>query len=569
MEKNKNSRFKKTVARLMLVASVLCVIIISVLFAFPNQEGRIARGIMVCGTDISDMTEIEAEKALLGTGTIIEQDIVIHTKSGKKVTLRATDIGLERSCEKTVQRAYAVGRGGNAIENFRERLSLYLAPKDIGYACIYDKDRLTEILYSLGMEVNGERKDYIIDYKDKQAYVKRGTAGQSKNVDGAIADFNYAVGRRIYNICVSFERELPRVPDALSLYEEIYTEPKDAYYEIKAGRVVMIPEVVGRQIDIKEAETQVERLARGETIELSTQPVMPEVTLEILSKNLFNYTLGTYSTSYATSTAARKANVELAARKINGVILAPGEVFSYNKVVGPRTRAAGFRDAPMYANGETVEGVGGGICQVSSTLYSAVLYADLKIVKRQNHSMTVAYVPRGQDATVSYGTIDFRFKNDTAYPIKVLAGYSGGKLTVSILGTKPQTEKTVKIINNTIETKTATVEEEVDETLPVGTRKTISTGKTGYTVDTLRIVTENGIEVKRENMGRSRYKMVPTKVKIGAMQKVEVAEPQPSESASVSVSEETEQVFAEESSEVSADAGTGPEVQDEIKTESD
>ncbi len=560
MEKSRSTLLKKIAIYVLSAVLILCVLAFSVLFVLQNNDDKIIQGISVCGTDISGMTRKEAEAVLFCDESLEKQELSIYTRGGERTVFKGGDINLLKDAQKTVLAAYSVGRGESFIENIYATLECYFSPRDIGYVYTYDEEKLAQILYDLGISANGERKDYILEYKDDSVFVKKGTGGQSQNIDGAISDFDFAVSKGIYNICVSFLTEIPRVPDVLSLYNETYIKPQDASYEIKGGKVVLTAEVIGRQIDIKEAEAQFEKLSKGETLVLSVIPVLPEVTLEALSQKLFNHTLGTYSTSYASSSNGRKANVELAARKINGVILAPDEVFSYNRVVGPRTRAAGFRDAPVYSNGETVEGVGGGICQVSSTLYSAVLYADLKIVKRQNHSMTVAYVPKGQDATVAYNTIDFQFKNNTKYPIKISAAYGGGKLTVSLLGTKPEKERKVKIINNVVETVPMTVEEIYDETMPLGIKKTVSQGKTGYIIDSVKIVTENGVETRRESLGRSRYKMVPTKVKVGTKQEIK-KEPeilQPSQEATAP-EEETVEVMAEAT----------PEPTEEQQTESD
>ena len=149
--------------------------------------------------------------------------------------------------------------------------------------------------------------------------------------------------------------------------------------------------------------------------------------------------------SYGGSTANRCANVARAASLINGKVIAPGDVFSFNDTVGHRTIENGFSTAKEYVDGKSVDGIGGGTCQVSSTLYSAVLYADLSIVERLNHMMTVGYIPLGQDATVSDGGVDFKFKNNTDYPIKVSAYTSGATITVSIIGTDWEPHREVKI----------------------------------------------------------------------------------------------------------------------------
>ena len=187
----------------------------------------------------------------------------------------------------------------------------------------------------------------------------------------------------------------------------------------------------------------------GDIVNIPFYSSEPAVKADDLSAKLFNATLGSYATSYGGSSANRAANVANAAGKINDTVLAPGDVFSFNTTVGKRSTANGFYTAPEYANGQTVMGVGGGTCQVSTTLYNAVLYSDLSIVSRLNHMFAVGYAPLGQDATVTDSGIDFKFSNNTDYPIKIVATTSGGRITVSILGTQRDVPHTVKIQNET------------------------------------------------------------------------------------------------------------------------
>lgn len=506
---------KLPAVKIVITAILLCTVGIGVIAALVNPGSGIARGVVVNGIDIGGMSVLEAKSAISGIDILDEQEITIYSKKGK-ASFKGLDIMLQNDPDKTVERAYRVGRCGSFWENLIELTFTYFNSKNINYVCSYDSEKLSDIIYNFGVSINGEKKNYILEFEGDYVHIQKGVAGQSRNIDVAVNDFNIAVGGGVYDIYVHLEKEEPPIPNTESLYNEIYIAPQDARYEVVGEDVRLVPEVIGRQIDKIEAGTKIDKLKNGEKITLKLVWLKPEITSDMLDDQLFNHILSSYSTTYAMNERGRAANVELAARKINGVILAPGEVFSYNDVVGPRTKAAGFKDAPVFENGETVQGVGGGICQVSSTLYSAVLYADLAITSRKNHSMTVAYVPKGQDATVVYGSIDFKFKNSTEFPIKIVSQAAGGKLTVSIHGTKSQGEKTVKIVNTVIETKEPTVEEKQDKSIEVGEKKVLSKGKTGYTIETIRIVTENGVEVKRENLGKSVYKMVPTKVSIGA-----------------------------------------------------
>ncbi len=159
--------------------------------------------------------------------------------------------------------------------------------------------------------------------------------------------------------------------------------------------------------------------------------------------------------------------------------------------MGERTADRGFQSAGAYANGQLIDEVGGGVCQPSSTLYMAVLRADLEVTERHNHSLTVAYTPLGEDATVSWGGPDFRFKNNTKYPIKIVASQSGGAMYIDIVGTKTS-DKKVTLKTEILETLDYEVVEKTDASLAPGTRETQQTGATGYKTVTYKTVTENG-----------------------------------------------------------------------------
>jgi len=207
--------------------------------------------------------------------------------------------------------------------------------------------------------------------------------------------------------------------------------------------------------------------------------------------------------------------VKLAAKFVNGTVLNPGEVFSYNKVVGERTAERGFKNAQIFASGEIVDGLGGGICQVSSTLYMATLYADLEVVERRNHMFIVDYTKLGEDATVAYGSVDYKFRNDTNFPIRIDCWVDSPYVYVEIYGTREET-RTVTIESViTGQTGYETVEEE-DPSLAPGAKKVDTYGHTGYTVDTYRVVKDaNGNVIRRDFEATSRYAKLDKKVLVG------------------------------------------------------
>ena len=215
--------------------------------------------------------------------------------------------------------------------------------------------------------------------------------------------------------------------------------------------------------------------------------------------------LGQCTTDFNPGNVGRTTNVLLATDFCNGVILMPGDIFSYNEAVGPRTYERGFKDATVYVGNSAEDGVGGGICQVSSTIYYAALRADLEIVERYAHSRMVTYVPLGEDATVAWGSKDFRFANNTPFPMKVVTSHKKDTLTVKLYGTQTE-NKTVKIVTNQLSKTPFEVVYEIDETLPLGTEKVKSNGYTGYQTESYRVVYIDGVEVSRTFENKSTYK---------------------------------------------------------------
>ena len=245
---------------------------------------------------------------------------------------------------------------------------------------------------------------------------------------------------------------------------------------------------------------------------LATKVTQPAVTTATLKE--IDGVIGSHSTRFGGTGRSRGSNIALAASRINGTVLAPGEVFSYNKVVGPRVASAGFREAPVIIKGELVPGIGGGICQVSSTLYNAVLKSDLKIVHRAHHAFPVHYLPAGRDATVVDGSIDFKFQNSTQTPLYIVASSGGGRLAFTLYGKRvPGREVSIELANHT--TMPAGTETRRDPSLPMGRRIIKDRGHTGHKVNVYRVVKENGQVVKRELIAHDHYRPFPTIVLVG------------------------------------------------------
>lgn len=275
-----------------------------------------------------------------------------------------------------------------------------------------------------------------------------------------------------------------RTKTAQEIHDEVAGELKNAGYDPVTDSI--IPEQAGAEFDVASAQSLMNAAAPGTTVSIPAKIEMPAVTAEQLKEVLFRDKLGSYTT-HVSGTAARISNVKLASSAVDGVVLNSGEVFNYNNVVGQRTTARGYRPAPAYVKGETVDEIGGGVCQPSSTLYLATLLSNLEIVTRYAHRYVPAYIPKGMDATVSWGGPEFEFRNNTDYPIRIEAVYAKNYLTMTIYGTKTD-DTYVKMTNRVLSTTPFEVVYQDDPTLPAGTEQVKVTPYTGYKVETYRNV---------------------------------------------------------------------------------
>lgn len=287
------------------------------------------------------------------------------------------------------------------------------------------------------------------------------------------------------DISVEFKAD-PKALDPViaKIAKEINIPSRDARMQVVGGKFKIEPETPGSRLD--EAKLKKAVLAAVESGTASVDLVINTDMPQVCEKDLqtIDSVLAKYTTSYPAWRRDRTHNIKIAAQEIDGTVLMPGQVFSYNDVVGPRLKERGYRDAPIFENGMLVPGIGGGVCQVSSTLYNAALLANLEIVKRSHHSSEVSYVPKGRDATVAYGLLDLKFRNSTLAPLYITSTTAGNKLTVALYGSgKYRTDVTIDVV-----------------------RAKSSPGKT--TVLVYRTVKENGEKVVRQLVSKDTYRPV-------------------------------------------------------------
>lgn len=273
--------------------------------------------------------------------------------------------------------------------------------------------------------------------------------------------------------------------------------PRDARFIPRKVGFNVIPDRLGTALD---NEAMIALLT-----EQLPQPNLMEITLPVkvvapkVTREDFEEVTGEISrfSTYITGTRDRKHNIRLASSKIHGIALRPGDIFSFNEVVGPRTPKAGFRMAPVIVQGRKQEGWGGGACQVSSTLFNAALLADLKIVRRQSHSIPSTYVSLGRDATVDYGSIDLKFQNVSDSTVVLAAEVEGNRMLMRVFG-KPQPGKQVEIVRTSASSWGGSVRTISDPTLPAGKHVTVEAARSGRRATIARIIRVDGREVRRD-----------------------------------------------------------------------
>ncbi len=341
-------------------------------------------------------------------------------------------------------------------------------------------------LADLNVALTQPMVQHAIQIGESEIQIIRGQDGQS--LEAAALEQQLLTQLEKDRNCASFTPQpiitQPEAIDFQQLYNTVYVEPVDAVLGTETFAIT--PSVTGVSFDMATARLRFEAAKPGECAVIPLQFTQPEFTTEMLEALLFSDVLGQVDT-YVSGVNARVANVRLAGQLCHNTILMPGEEFSYWDKVAPCSREQGFQPAPSYVKGETVDSVGGGMCQVSSSIYYAALQGNLEIVQRRNHTYAVGYVPDGADATVFSGGIDFRFKNNTAYPIKIVVKMENRSLSVQILGTKSDDTyvkmQFVELSRNPHETIY-----QIDDTVPAGTTREKVSGYTGRKVEAYRCI---------------------------------------------------------------------------------
>ena len=413
---------------------------------YNMYNSNIISGVHIKGIDVSNLSPSDAKYQLDNYFSQALPEEIKLKHGDFETTLSLSQIETTFDTKSAVNKAFEVGRQGNIFNNNFYVLSTMFGNVNIEPDLIFNEEQLTTNLNEISAQLPDgvKQSSYYVD--NNNLVITAGKAGNVVDIEATIEAIRTAISSLNTDTPVEIivKSEEPESIDVEKIHNEIYKEPVDAYYTQNPFCVYPHANGLDFNISLDEAKAIISSEEKEEYV-IPLKTLYPNVTTNMIGTEAFPDLLSTFSTKYSASNKDRTTNLILAANKINGTVIMPGETFSYNKVVGERTIAAGYKEAPIYVSGEVVDGLGGGICQITSTLYNAVIYANLEIVQRSNHQFIPSYVTASRDATVVYGSIDFQFKNNRNYPIKLVCSVSSGIANFQIFGLKQDDDYEVEI----------------------------------------------------------------------------------------------------------------------------
>lgn len=524
-EQKTNKKSKKTlIIAIVVTIAIFSILLFSVIFALLNiNNNKILNNIAIMGIEVGGLTVEEATQKLDEVVTEKLEDDIVLKHNEEETLVDGNTFNTKFDIDTAVIQAYNIGRDGNIITNNYGILSTKMWKRDIDCNIFQD----TGLLESAINDISAKMEDAVVQnsyyIEDENLMIVSGKPGYVIKK----AELTYKILEEISDILnineyqeieIPVEYKNPDPIDVEKIRNEIYKEPQNAYVE--KNPVTVHPHVNGVDfaISIEKAKELVKEAKEEYTIPLKI--TVPKKTIADLGEEAFPEQLATYSTRYDASNRNRSTNIELATKKVNGTVIMPGETFSFNTIVGKRTIEAGFKEGTAYIGGKIVPDVGGGICQLSSTLYNVALLANLEIKERSNHIFLTSYVPASRDATVYYGSLDMVFKNTRSYPIKIEATSQNGVCKVSFYGIKEETEYEVVIQSKITSYINYTTTYKEDNTLEVGKEVVEQQGSNGCRSEAYRILKLNGKVVSQTLLSKDSYSPMERIVRRGTKQVV-------------------------------------------------
>lgn len=480
----KHTKVLKSFIILLIILVAILIIATFIFYAQKQKSDRIQPGVFIKGINVSGLTR---DEAIALVNNELADDLSNHIEliyKNNSYYLELEQIDARFDIDSSVDYALNVAKNNGFNDNMNEYFSIIINNIDIEPKLVYNEEALVSYLETIETYLPDQLEQPYYYIEDDELVITNGVIGAGIEIDqlkktiiAAIQDVSFS--RRYIDIPT-----YDKIPDPINvdeIHDEVYREVKNAYFTTEPYAV--FADVTGIDFNVDRVKEKINENPEAEEYVQDLIYTKADVTVNDLGKEAFPDLLASFSTKYPTSNTDRTTNLRLAARKIDGTVVMPGEIFSYNKVVGKRTIAAGYKEAAVYQDGGVTNGLGGGICQISTTLYNAAIKANMEIETRRNHMFVPSYIDAGKDATVVWGSTDFKFKNRRDYPIKIETSVSDGIARVNIYGLRN--------------------DDEYDLSLET---RTIKSTSTSLVVESYRVYRRNGEVVRRDKLYTDTYK---------------------------------------------------------------
>lgn len=514
--KEQRKNYKKIL--ILSTAFIIFFFVLSTIFAIMNvNNSNIVKGVYIENLNVSGLNKEEVN-SIVNEKIAQLENIEIGYKEYSEI-IKLEDIGIEINAKEAIREAVNIGKSNNILIDNYCILKANLFKTKLKLNISINEEKFEEIVKNIGVEIPEAVQEYSYEIKDNELIITRGKQGKKvekeelkekiiREIEEKFNDGNIFV-----NIPVKDSQ--PEEINIEKIYNEIYKEAKDAYINEDGENIDLHKEEDGIDFEISIDEAKEIISEDKETYTIPLKITKPKVKVKDLGDKLFKQTLSKYTTIYDAGNYNRSHNISLAAKTVNGTILLPGETFSYNGILGNTNKEKGYKVGTAYSGGKVIESYGGGICQLSSTIYNAALYANLEIVERHNHSYAVNYVPAGRDATVAYGGKNFRFKNNRKYPIKIESNAKNGVVSVSIKGIKEETEYEVVLTSSVLSSTPNKTVYQQNSNLEEGKQKVIQKGYVGRTSIAYKTLKINGETISKTVLSKDVYKPMEKIIEVG------------------------------------------------------
>lgn len=452
----------------------------------------------------------------------VNEKLDIYQDGENIYTIKAEEIDFKFDVDKTTEKIMGFGRNGNVFKNNLDIIKAFFSKKIIEPEYTVNEEELDNAIKNIDLSIKDRcvNDSYSLDEKNQKLIIVNGKKGNSfdyetekENIISCLKDKS----KNVYDLKIITKE--PEKLDASKVYAEVKRDAKDAYVDKSVSPPKYVSEIVGYDFDVNELKKVLElpeNSEEGKTIDFKVNVIEPNVKLASLTAELCKDKLASYTTYFPAGVYPRSNNLKIALSYMEGVVVMPGETYSYNQNIGDTTASKGYQPAATFKGGTTVNEMGGGICQTVSTLYNVALMANLEIVERHQHGLPVGYVPPSRDATVYSPVLDFKFKNNRETPVKIVTSFSfGGSLNVSLYGTKQDNDPEVLLTQNVTSQIPFSTKYIYDENMADGEQVVVSAGVNGYTSESYITKKLNGRTISSELLSRDLYNAQQQVVKVG------------------------------------------------------